>query len=125
MTDGRLKLICLLSGLACLGMNCRGEAQQQRSTSTLDEAMMTDSIQLIWSCTAPFEKVSRIAAKTILASTVENSALYLIENGVSRLLLQSDGYFGDLEFIAESRKLLVAQGNHQKKSYTVTCYTLE
>lgn len=69
-----------------------------------------------------FEGLSYVDAKTMLASTVENSALHLIQNQASRLLLQPEGYFGDLEYIPELNKLIVPEGNHQTMIYSVKCY---
>lgn len=300
MTEGVLKLICLLIGVSCLGMNCTSDTQHVRSSSKLNgtAAMITDSIQLVWSCSAPFEKVesivydsqracvyvsngkdygvgqdgfiskvsmqgelmdlkwienlnrptgmaihedrlyvvdvnallmidpnsasvvdrievpiqygindvaigedgdvfvtasaihavlelteqgleiwaqdeehlqwangiqalpkhllvggehlvllnvakksietltmapkvrdfegvNQLATQTFFVSTVENSALYLIQNEKSTLLLEPDAYFGDLEYLPDQKKLIIPQGNHQSKTYTVQCYTLE
>lgn len=71
-----------------------------------------------------FEGVAQMEAKTILASTVENSALYLIQGGKSSLLLQPEGYFGDLEYLPKAKRLIIAEGNHQQKTYSVRCYAL-
>mgnify|MGYP001801085710 CR=1 FL=1 len=71
-----------------------------------------------------FEGVNWLSEQTVLVSTVENSALYLIQHEKSRLLLQSDAYFGDLEYIPDLHKLIIAQGNHQGKTYQVNCYQL-
>ena len=71
-----------------------------------------------------FEGIAQIGANRFLASTVENSALYLLHQEKSSLLLQSDGYFGDLEFISNKKKLILVQGNHQKERYSLHCYYL-
>jgi len=71
-----------------------------------------------------FEGIAPIGANRFLASTVENSALYLMDDEKSSLLLQAEGYFGDLEFISDKNKLIIVQGNHQKESYSLHCYYL-
>ncbi len=72
-----------------------------------------------------FEGISYVDARTILATTVENSALHRIQNQESRLLLQPEGYFGDLEYIPELNQLIVPEGNHQSMIYSVKCYEFQ
>lgn len=72
-----------------------------------------------------FEGVAQIEEETFLVTTVDNSALHLIQNGKSVLLLQPEGYFGDLEFLPNSRKLILTEGSHKDKNYQVKCYLLQ
>lgn len=71
-----------------------------------------------------FEGIAQIGANRFLASTVENSALYLIDQEKAQLLLKPDGYFGDLEVTLPAKKMILVQGNHQEESYSLHCYYL-
>lgn len=72
-----------------------------------------------------FEGIAQIGANRFLASTVENSALYLIDQEKAQLLLKPDGYFGDLEVTLPRKKMILVQGNHQEESYSLHCYYLK
>ena len=61
-----------------------------------------------------------------LLSTVEgNSLWHLTASGETTLLNNGGGYFGDLQFIADTRTLLIPRGNHDEGRYYISAFALD
>ncbi len=72
-----------------------------------------------------FDGLVSLGSRGLILSTVENSALWQVDQqGQANKLLDDGSYFSDFDYDARSDRLYVARGHHQERRYFVEAFEI-